>query len=75
MNKKAVGPIGAIFLLIFFNIVWFVWLGGWVNEAGQIAISNGASGLETFFYTYLNFFIFIAQILGIMAFIYFGGSE
>ena len=76
MNKKAVGPIGAIFLLIFFNIIWFIWLASWINEAGAIAIADsGAVGVEAFFYSNLNFFIFIIQILGIMGFMYFGGEN
>ena len=76
MNKKGmVGPVGAIFLFIFFLIIWFVWLGSWVNTVGQMAITEGgATGVEAFFYANLNVFIFIAMILGVMGFIYFGGG-
>lgn len=76
MNKKGeVGPIGAILLFIFFLINWFIWLGSWINQAGQLAIAqNGYTGVEAFFYANLNFMIFIIMILGIMGWIYFGGE-
>ena len=74
MKKKAVGPVGAIFLFIFFNIVWFIALAPMVSDAGQDAINNGATGLEAFFYANLNFIIFIAELLGVMGFIYLGSG-
>jgi len=76
MKKKAVGPIGAIFLFLIFLIMWFVWLGAWINEAGQIAIQeSGATGIEAFFYANLNFFIFVIMLLAIMGWIYLGGEQ
>jgi hypothetical protein len=78
MNKRAaVGPIGAIMLFIVFLIMWFVWLGSWVNQVGLYAIESGQyTGFELFFYSNLNFVIFICMILGMLGFMYFGsGSE
>lgn len=76
MNKKGEGPIGFIFLILVFIIIWFVWLGGWVKEWGlSIVQTNGYTGFEAFFYTNLNMTIFIALILGILGYFYFGGGQ
>lgn len=75
-SKKAFGPIGFIFLVLVFVIVWFVWLGGAVGDWGHyIVLTNNYTGLEAFFYENLNMWIFITLILGIMGFFYFGGGE
>jgi hypothetical protein len=77
INKKAnVGPVGAVLLFIFFIINWFIWLGKWITEIGQLAITSGnLSGIEAFFFANLNFFVFICLLLGVMGFIYFGGGQ
>lgn len=76
MNKKAQGgPIAFILLIMVFNILWFVWLGGFISDAGAQAISvGGLTGVEAFFYANLNMVIFIAEILGIMGYLYFIGG-
>lgn len=76
MNKKGAGVIGFIALILVFNIIWFVWLGSYVAQAGQLAVINGnLTGVEAFFYSNLNMVIFIADILGVMGFLYFGGGN
>lgn len=74
MNKKGeTGPIAAIFLFIVFLLNWFVWLGAWINIAGdQAAIGN--PGILAFFFHNLNFFIFICMLLGMMGWMYFGSE-
>lgn len=76
MNKKAqVGPIGFIFLVLVFVIIWFIWLGSFVSEWGQaIVITNSYTGFEAFFYSNLNMLIFIVLILGSLGYFYFGGQ-
>lgn len=75
MSKKAQGAIGVVLLLLVFNIVWFVWLASWISEAGTMAITNGElTGVEAFFFANLNLWILIAEILGIMAYLRFGGE-
>lgn len=76
-SKKAnVGPIGAIFLLVFFIIIWFIWLGGWVAKVGSdMVATNGIVGVEAFFYYNLNLFIMLAMILGTMGYMYFGANS
>ena len=72
-DKKAQsGPVGLIFLVIVFIIIWAVWLGQFVTTMGQQAIqATGLTGLEAFIYANINLFIFIALVLGIMGFMYF----
>ena len=75
MNKKGVGPIGFIALILIFNIIWFVWLGGFIANVGQVAITAGnLTGVEAFFFGNLNLIIFIGNILGMIGFLYFGGG-
>lgn len=75
MNKKAQGsegPIAFIFGVMVFLFLWFIWLGKWIAEAGQNAITQGQMvGIEAFFYANLNVWVLIALVLGIMGFMYF----
>jgi len=72
---SGVGIIGAIFLFIFFIIMWFVWIGGFMAQIGQGAIDAGnLSGIEAFFYANLNLVVFICLLLGMMGWAYFGGA-
>lgn len=77
MNKRGiVGPIGAVMLFLVFILMWFVWLGSWLNEVGQIMVTtNSLTGFEAFFFSNLNFVVLICMLLGMMGFMYFGGLE
>lgn len=73
MNKKGeVGPIGAIILFLVFIVMWFVWLGSWVNTVGKLMVTtNSLVGVEAFFFYNLNFVILICLMLGMLGFMYF----
>ena len=77
MNKKAqTGPIGAIFLFMIFIVIWFVWLGSWINTVGEMMITtNNLVGVEAFFYSNLNFVVLICLILGMLGWMYFTGER
>lgn len=78
LNKKGEGggPVAMIFLIIVFVINWALWLGKWLGQAGEMAVvNNNLAGAEAFFFSNLNLFVFIALILGVMAYLYFGGGE
>ena len=75
-NKRGVGPIGAIMLFIVFVIMWFVWLGKWVAGVGARAVTeNGLTGIEAFAFDNLNLCIMVFMVLGMMAWMYFGGQN
>ena len=75
-NKKAVGPIGAIMLFLVFLVMWFVWLGPWINEIMAIVVTTtGATGIEAFFFENFNFVILVCLILGMLGWLYWGGGE
>lgn len=75
-RKGQAGVIGVIFLLIIFVINWAIWLGPWIAEAGNDAVTEqGLTGAEAFFFANLNLVIFFCLILGVMAFIYLGGRS
>ena len=73
MNKKAqAGPIGFIFMVLVFMILWFVWIGRWLIDVGQQAIIDGSlTGIEAFFYANLNLWVMLGLVLGIVGFMYF----
>ena len=77
MNKKAqMGPVGAILLFAIFMVNWFIWLGSWVNTVGNMmVVNNSLTGVEAFFLTNLNFFVFIGIVLGMLGFMYFSSSQ
>lgn len=74
-DKRGIGPIGAIMLFMVFLVMWFIWLGGWVSDVGSTVVTeNGLSGVEAFAFENLNLIIMIFMILGMMAWMYFGGT-
>ena len=77
MSKKAqAGPVGFLFLVIVFIVIWALWLGKWLNDTGEIIIaSSGATGFEAFFWANLNMWVMIGLILGMIGFFYFGGRQ
>jgi len=48
MNKKAqAGPLAAIVLYLMFLLMWFLWLGSFINTVGQGMVeSNNMVGVE-----------------------------
>lgn len=75
-DKKGIGPIGAIMLFTVFVVMWFMWLGGWVADVGATAVAeNGLTGIEAFAFENINLCIMIFMILGMMAWMYFGGGS
>jgi len=63
MNKKA-GMLGVVFIIIVFLIMWFLFIGNFINVAVGVGTENGSiSGLLAFFLENLNFFIFLFLII------------
>lgn len=56
-NKKG-GAIGFVFFAGLFLLFWIFVLSAWITTAGTMA-AQGKTGIELFFYSNLNFFIFI----------------
>lgn len=72
LNKKGYGPIGLIFVVILFVIMWFVWLGSWISDVGVRAVETGnLTGIEAFLYMNLNIIIMVCLFLFIIGFMYF----
>jgi membrane associated rhomboid family serine protease len=70
------GIVATIFLYIFFVINWFMWIGNWINEVASRAIVDGSlTGVEAFFYSNVNFIVFIGITLGAMGFMYFSTAQ
>ena len=76
MSGVPQGPVAFVFLILILDLNWAFWLGGWLRDLGQMCISNGyLSGGTAWFYANLNLWFWLAQILGISAYLYFGGGS
>jgi len=74
MNKLAqgFGLFGYFFSLLFFIVVWFVWLGGWINQVGNFMIeTNSLTGIEALICANLNLVLMIVIFISIVGFQYF----
>ncbi len=71
----ASGPIGAILLFLVFILNWFIWLGGWLSDVGQLAVTtNNLSGIEAFALMNLNFTVMIIMIMALSGYMYWGAN-
>ena len=74
MNKLAqgYGLFGYFFSLLFFIVVWFVWLGGWINDVGNYMIQqNALTGIEAMICANLNLVLMIVIFISIVGYQYF----
>ena len=76
-NKKAQsGPIGIIILLLMFIVMWFLFIGEFLGDVGQSAITdNSLTGLPAWAFANLNFIVLICFILGMLGAMYFIGGQ
>ena len=73
-NKGQLGILSVVFGLIMFIILWSLWLGGWLAQAGaDLVLNNGLTGIEAFLASNLNLWVFVGLILGVLATVYIGG--
>lgn len=73
-RKGAVGIIAIIFLVFIFLILMAIFLGDFINTTSQnVIVENGLTGVEAFLVSNMVLWIIVALILGILAFMYFGG--
>lgn len=76
MNKKAVGPFGALLLFGLFIVFWGIAGAPLIAQEGaKAAAALGNQGPEAFFYANLNFVIFIFMIIGLAVWSYFGANQ
>lgn len=75
MDNKGQGPIGFIFVIIVFLLLWFLWIGEWIAQVGEDAIAAGQlTGIEAFFYANLNVIVLLGLMLGTIGFMYWVSS-
>ena len=76
MSDVPSGPVGFILTIFILIVMWFLWLGKFINDAGAMAIANGQlDGIWAFFAANINVVFFCALLLGVMGYLYFGGSR
>lgn len=74
MNKKAfVSPIYIFFSLIVFYMLWFLFLGGWLNGWAATAINDHSlTGLEAFLLANINIAVYFGTVLYAIVGLYYG---
>lgn len=72
MNRKAITPITVVFWVLIFVVIWFMFIGPFLNMGVGMAIENNhLTGIEAMLLANLNLLIFICLILFIIAYNYF----
>jgi competence protein ComGC len=50
MNKKGFGGLYMMFVLLIIGIIWITGLAPWLTQIGVVAVANGSTGLDGFFF-------------------------
>ena len=75
-TKGEIGPIGVLIMFLIFIVVWFMFLGGWIGNVGQEAVtSNKLDGVEAFTFSNLNLFVSLILILALIGYMYFSAGR
>lgn len=76
MNNKAQTPIGIIFSLGLFILVWALWGAETISDWGQQAVTQySLTGLEAFLYMNLNYVIFVVLLVSMFGYVYWAKNE
>jgi hypothetical protein len=77
MNRRAQIPVlGLLLGLLVFIVVWALWAGEALSYWGQQAIEiNHLTGMEAFFWAYLNLWVLIGVVIGTLVFMYYSGGR
>lgn len=75
-RKGQTGILGLIAALVMFVLLWALWLGEWLAEAGQdFIVNNGLTGIEAFLIANLNLWVFCGLCVGIIFAVGVGASR
>ena len=77
MRKKGqLAVLSVIFALIVFIVLWVLFFASWVNTwAQQAIVANELVGIEAFLLANMNLWIGLGVVIGVVAFMYFGGGR
>jgi len=68
-DSGAVGPVAVFFSFMAFLLVWFVWLGGWLVDVGEMVVASGeVDGVLLFVCSNLNLVVMFAAVLGMLVY-------
>jgi len=77
-NRKgqAIPVLGIIFALLIFIVLWFMFFGEQISYWSNSMIEqNDLTGVEAFLMAYMNLWVLIGSILGVLAAMYFGTGD
>lgn len=61
-----------MFVLLIIGIIWITGLAPWLTQIGVVAVANGSTGLDGFFFSNLNGIIAFFYILSWFVILKFG---
>ena len=74
-RKGQLAYVGVIISFMFYFMLWFAWLGGYLQQVGIDAIAtNHYVGLTAFFFSYLGWFALIVPLILFIVIAGVGGS-
>ena len=73
-GKKA-GIVSLFFVILMFVILWALVLSDILKTGGQMMVDGGVTGVEAFFYTNINYFVFLIFVLSILGWFALGGGS
>jgi len=75
MNKKG-QLLGVFFSLLIFLVLWTMFFAQWLNNWAQaMIISNSLIGLEAFFMSTINIWVYAGILIGLVSSLFVGGRS
>ena len=75
MKRKGQTPITVVFWVVTFTVVWFLFLGGFLNSQIKYAIdANALTGAEAFILANFNLIIYVVMLIFIAVALYITGG-
>lgn len=75
-DKRGQSQITIFFWLLTFYILFFLFLGGWLNTWGHNTVTlNSLTGFEAFFFDNIVMVPILVSIIFVLAYSYIGGSR
>jgi len=71
-SKRAEGGLYVLFALLIVGLIWITGLSTLVTTAGNVAIVQGATGIDAWFYSNLNLLIGFAWLVAIAVTVKYG---
>jgi len=74
-SKTGQTPLTFVFTLLGLNLAWIFFLSKMFAYIAESSLSNGAIGFELFFFSNMNLWFFLVQLIAIFAYGFWGNKQ